>query len=316
MLEFDVPFKVRFHDFWPNFEPHSFLLTRLISKQVNEQLEIIIDPNTGVDLEIWSVFTFKSWKAKARARAFASRSTSGLNDYNARAFRGHRTNFSTKSKKRLWYTGENLRPPVGIFDATCSFDVNDGIARNVFLPFWMTRINHGLNTRSSEIYPTLDELMSPRKYSSKKVSLCTFSSVQEPIRASHLMALAATEYFEEIGTFGKLHGKWVENKLNSASEYLFQLCNENDLYPNYVTEKLQEAFICGNIPIWSGLDFNKHFNSEAIVNITGLSFEEIGVKLRSISSEKLIDMYEKPILNHSPNLEAISQQLAEWVIDS
>jgi hypothetical protein len=279
-------------------------------------MEVIVDPNKKVDLEVWSVFTFRTWKEKARARAFAARSSAGLNDYNARALRGHRINFTSKSKRRLWYTGENLRPPVGIFDATCSFDVNDQTARNVYLPYWMTRINHGLATKSSEIYPTLEQLMTPRKYSSKRISLCTFSSEPEPLRANYLRALLNSGYFEDIGRFGKLYDNRVESKLDTASKYLFQLCSENDLYPNYVTEKLQEAFICGNIPIWSGLDVNKHFNQEAIVDVTGCSSEEIENKIKSITPDKLIDMYEKPILKNSPDLQYISEQLAGWVIDS
>jgi hypothetical protein len=310
-----VSFKVRYHDFWPGFNPEEFLITGLLRTQVGQELSVVTNPDTFVDLEIWSVFTFSSWKEKLIARTFAERSEEALKDYSTRALRGHRTRFSSKARKRLWYTGENLRPPVDVFDATCSFDVTDNNTRNIFLPYWMMRMDFGITTKGSEIFPRAEELMRSRKFSKANPSLCTFSSVYEPSRAAYLKALRSSNYFGEIGTFGKLYGGWVESKKETAEKYLFQLCNENDLYPNYVTEKLQEAFICGNIPIWSGLDHNKYFNKLAMIDVTGKNSEQIRQEIGNLSSDELVEIYEQPLLNYLPDLDEVTQKLGDWIID-
>lgn len=311
-----MSYSIRFHDFWPGFKPDEFLLTSLLKAQVGGKVEIISNPEVFVDLEIWSVFTFSSWKEKLIARALAERSDEARRDYSTRAFRGHRIRFTSKAKKRMWYTGENLRPPVDVFDATCSFDMTDKESRNIFLPYWMMRINFGISPKPSEIWPTIEDLMKPRKYSKKPISLCTFSSVYEPTRAAHLKVLRSSNFFNEVGTFGKLYGGWVDNKKETAEKYLFQLCNENDLYPNYVTEKLQEAFMCGNIPIWSGLDHNKHFNKDAIIDITGKNSEEIRDKISGLSFDELVETFEKPLLMHVPDLSEVIKNLSDWIIDT
>lgn len=77
----------------------------------------------------------------------------------------------------------------------------------------------------------------------------------------------------------KLAGRWKNNTRdlwdkynNDKYEYLktfkFNICAENDNTPNYVTEKLFDAFICGCVPLYYGADNNPEpgiINKEAVV---------------------------------------------------
>ena len=82
-----------------------------------------------------------------------------------------------------------------------------------------------------------------------------------------------------------------------------QICNENDLYPNYVTEKIQEAWFAYNVPIWMGLDTMNWFNKEALIDLTNLSSQDIKEKIFKLSMEEIMYKQSLPILNKVPSLE-------------
>ena len=269
--------------------------------------------NVEVDLEIWSVFTFKSQTEKLKQRAKANLGLHQKYDYEARAFRGHRIRFESKCKKRIWYTGENFRPPVGIFDATVSYDPRDKTHNNIFFPYWMARINWGLDSNQDEIYPKIEELMLPRKMKEGDFTVCTFSSVNEPIRRKIQMGIEAASPSFSLEKYGSLYNNKVASKCTVAKNFSFQICNENDIFPNYVTEKLQEAYICQNVPIWSGLDWDSYFNSEAIIDVTNMSIESISNRMKNFSMDEFRHIFQQPILKKAPNFNEIVEQLAQVI---
>lgn len=77
----------------------------------------------------------------------------------------------------------------------------------------------------------------------------------------------------------KLPGRWKNNtrdlwdkynddKYEYVKTFKFNICAENDNTPNYVTEKLFDAFICGCVPLYYGADNNPEpgiINREAVV---------------------------------------------------
>jgi len=308
-----LAYKIRYHDFWPNFDPERFVLTKMIQEIIKSKPVCEKNENAEVDLEIWSVFTFKSQAEKILAKAKSNLGVHWQNDYEARALRGHRTYFDSKCKKKIWYTGENFRAPVGIFDATISFDPSDRAHKNIFFPYWMARIDWGLDSKQDEIYPRIEDLVSPRRKKEAGYKVCSFSSVNEPIRRKIQIGTQEASSKFHLEKFGSLYNNRVESKLSVAQNYSFQICNENDIYPNYVTEKLQEAYMCQNIPIWAGLDQDSYFNKEAIIDVTNMSIEEISRLLTKFDKNEFHYKFQQPILKKVPNFSGILNEIAQVI---
>ena len=79
--------------------------------------------------------------------------------------------------------------------------------------------------------------------------------------------------YKEIDMGGLYHnnvGGPVRNKINFLSQYKFSLAMENSKADGYVTEKIIDAFIAGNIPIYYG-DYmiEEYINPKAFILIKG-----------------------------------------------
>jgi hypothetical protein len=111
------------------------------------------------------------------------------------------------------------------------------------------------------------------------------------------LIIDAIEKAVTVDKFGAAFKNRVASKLETASRYSLQICNENDLYPGYVTEKLQESWVAGNVPIWSGIFPKNHpYNSEAIINVTDLTSIEITELIKTISDEEINLKMNQPLL--------------------
>lgn len=87
----------------------------------------------GVDIEFCSNSAFSS--LRSRGRAFLQARVSQP----ARLRYWQATQYGvpfqeSRARRRVWYSGENLRPPVG-FDLTLSFDLDDYERSNMYAPF-------------------------------------------------------------------------------------------------------------------------------------------------------------------------------------
>jgi hypothetical protein len=298
-----VTLKIRYRDFWPGFSPEDFIFTQILKQLTLSEVQIVVSKKVPVDIEICSVFSFKSAKEKAVNRLKSELYKGNLPEYVARSTYGYRLNYSSNAKKRIWYTGENKRPPVSTsIDGTLSFDGDDSKLNNIYFPYWMTRIDWNSNAPTSMDYPKPDTLTQSRAPSLTNGEICSFASNIDPERERILSALSG---FKSISRFGKSVGRPVTSKIETARKFTFQVCNENDLYPGYVTEKLQEAWLSGNIPVWTGIHRTNHFNENAYLNVTGLATEEIQETIASLTPAQIKFMQSEPLLNHVPALDSL-----------
>ena len=295
-----MPFKLRYRYFWPYFRPDDFLFTKILEKILDDKIEIVSSNSDHVDLEIVSVFYFKSDVKKLYYKSKSKLSSDARWDYLSMVGRGFKSKYSSNAKKRIWYTGENLRPPIEIFDGLISFEPDCTQSNNLFLPYWMARLNWGLGKSEFEIQPTVFELTKTRKPVKKKFEVCSFSNRQETTR-QNLVKIIDSKF--DVHLFGTASNKPIKSKFDVSSNYLMQICNENDLYPNYVTEKIQEAWLAHNVPIWMGLDTMNWFNKEALIDLTNLSSHDITEKISKLSMEEIMYKQSLPILNEAPSLE-------------
>lgn len=298
---------LRYSDFWPNFEPKKFFLTELISRAFACDVSIIENRNTLVDIEIYSSFPFKSMRKKAMMRTSALFSDAALQEYVSRATYGLRGDYKAPAKARIWFSGENVRPPVAGFDLKLSFEPTDPLTNNIYFPYWKSRIDWGWNQKTSEINPTPDQIASNRKLKPKSMQACLFSSNFEPGRERLITII---EPIIPITKFGSAYGNRVKSKLQTSLQYGLQICNENDLYPGYVSEKLQEAWFSANLPIWTGIMPPDHqFNPEAFLDVTNMNAEEIRTRMRNLSLDEVEYRINQPLLLAPPTLSNVFDQI-------
>jgi hypothetical protein len=295
---------VRFSNFWDNFEPEEFIITRILRETLNQRFEIVQHSKTGVDLEIDSVFQFPTAPNKLK-HYLKTRYFGDENEYFIRNAFGYRSRETIKAKKTFWYTAENLRPPVGVYDATFSFSPNCALVNNAYLPYWMTQMNWRIENSGNPEFNSIKYLQRKAKEERKRVA-CSFSSILEPERMRILQIVSESM---QIELFGKAHGNYVQDKAMASKQFGYQICNENDAYPGYVTEKLFEAWSADNIPIWSGLMVDDIINEEAFLNVTGLNSDEI-INLLDISGSSELKVRSSPLLKNPPNLDFVISTIA------
>lgn len=300
-------------DFWPNFKPENFLFTKLLESILGDKhVEIITNNSDAVDLEICSVFTFPKLHSKliARSKAFANKSL--LNEYVNNAVYGYRSAYRTTTRKRVWYTGENLRPPTGIFDGTISFNRTDPLTNNVFFPLIYFGIDWLPDSASESSLIPPESLINPRRRrENQKIGACSFATNLAPDR-QRLVKIVEESY--SVSQFGKSVGRYVHSKSEEAQKYVFQICNENSYYPGYVTEKLLDAWSSGNIAIWEGdIGEDIPLNTSSFINVTGLTEAEITERIKTLDADKIDQMLTAPLMHTLPSIQPLKDFFQDFV---
>ena len=259
--------RVKFVDFWPGFDPNLYFIPLLQATPFFFDTEVC---NSGAtDLEFHSVFGIKSHRTvrgvKRRLRRLITGRTHSNLDY-ARVW---------ESKPlRVWFTGENVRPPIGRWDATLSFDADSWMSSNAYFPLWwqlfpeLVGVSGGARPGIVPLsrFQPLETFMSNRngRAGSRDLFACAIISNPEPMR---MRAIEALGRIGRVDVFGRVAGRPVEDKFEVFSKYQFALCFENDLYPGYVTEKVFDAWGAGAIPLWWGVDRGDYLNDSAFINL-------------------------------------------------
>ena len=199
-----------------------------------------------------------------------------------------------KNIKNVWYTGENHRLPSDDgWNVFLSFELDNSISKNIYLPFWVTRLGENLEEVQSKIEKMVLTRV-PKK--SKTKFACAFVGNPEPKR---MMFIKEFSKHFSIDLFGTTFNNPIENKSKILDEYRFNVCFENDLYPGYVTEKAFESWESEAIPIWWGLDEAKFLNPDSLIDVAFLGFDQAIHKVKEIASseEEMHLLVSQPILS-------------------
>lgn len=163
--------------------------------------------------------------------------------------------------KKIFYTGENVVPPLGYCQYSFSFDYLDD-DRNYRLPHYLLYDGYYELSRTKII----DESMSKRKF-------CNFV-------ASNGNCRERNQFVEMLSKYKKVDcgGRWMNNigyavrdKRKFQSEYKFSIAFENNAYrpqhPGYTTEKILDPMTVNSIPLyWGNPQIYKEFNVKSFVN--------------------------------------------------
>ena len=197
-----------------------------------------------------------------------------------------------KADINIWYSAENMRGPIEGYDLSISCDLTDALQKNIFFPYWATQGGGSIE----EVLQYQKILSSTRRMEAiRENSICALVGNPHPTRLRVLKILANTH---KVDCYGPVFGKVISNKQEVLSNYRFNLCFENDLYPGYLSEKPFESWISGCIPIWWGLDRGDYLNPEAILDFTSMTISDLIHQIDELENnpKRLEEMLNAPIL--------------------
>jgi len=193
---------------------------------------------------------------------------------------------------KIFYTGENISPPLGQYQWSFSFEYSDD-SRNYRLPHYLLYDGYYELVRDKVI----EKSMANRKF-------CNFV-------ASNGNCQERNQFVQQLSKYKKVDsgGRWMNNigyavddKLKFQSEYKFSIAFENNAYrpqhPGYTTEKIMQPMTVNSIPIyWGNPLISKEFNTKSFVNFydfgyTGNMIEYI-IELDN-NSEKYLEILRTP----------------------
>ena len=301
---------IRFLNFWKtSSRVQSGFFKPLLEQVYAETVEVISDPTKLVDLEIYSVFPPRGGIIRKSLNHFGLVAQPDIDWF--------KTSPKPNSSHKIWFTGENIRPPLHLdFDAYLSFDSEIIDNRNIYMPLWTLNIDwfdkkgvHGF----TGITPTQQELLETRfvdKDGLMKRNFCvSFIGNPENMRLGAIKMLGANG---KVDLFGRISGVIVEDKIEIGKNYKFILAFENFNTPGYVTEKLLEAHLTGAIPIYWGADINGYFNESAYINYSNFhSFEDLASYVKVLNDDENImtKMLSQPIMNKPFPMHEVVEKL-------
>jgi hypothetical protein len=263
--------KISFLDFWGGFDSNNNFFIHLL-KEIKNNIEIS-DPENS-DIIIYSVFGQEHKK------------------YN--------------NSKKIFYTGENIRPNFNDCDYSFTFDFNGYDNKNIRLPLWYLYIdwfNVKTYNNPNWLIP-ITYLNGNNEFNIKSKNKFCCSVFSSPYQSRFSMINKIREY-KPVDCFGKIHNYSLPDgekiKMDTISEYKFSICFENTNYPGYFTEKLLHAKIAGTIPIYySDYAYINDFNSKCCLNLIHYENEShLLEKIKIIDSDKNIynNLLSEPLFN-------------------
>jgi alpha(1,3/1,4) fucosyltransferase len=216
--------------------------------------------------------------------------------------------------RKIWWTGENVRPPVSCnFDHTISFDQDSYGGLNTYFPlFWIDLLfptREALKRVGLDVIE-VESLTRPRKDSTlgKKGFVCAFLSNPEPTR---IRAIQELRKYGEVDVYGPYTGKPVASKAEIAKGYKFMLAFENDLYPGYITEKILDAYLCETIPLYWGLFGSEdNINRNSIINLADFeSLRDFCEYVGTLSQDTVSRIFQEPLLRKVPSRQVFIDAL-------
>jgi hypothetical protein len=260
--------KVKFSDFWYGFDPKSNFWTQIL-----DQIKIPYEVVSGeADLLISSVFGNNHLQ---------------IND----------------CRKKMIWIGENIRASnyYNHFDKVYSFDyVQD--EKNFRFPFYLIDIwERDINNFSEYRNKTKEELR--EEFQSKKFCIFVCSNINSSFR--NVFFLRANK-ISQVDSYGKVFNnmgnalsKDRDSKIQKSKEYKFSICFENSSHEGYLTEKLNDGFRSGGIPVYHGDPrVEEEFNEKSFINVNKIGVDKALNLMERMSKdfELYYEYYSQPIL--------------------
>lgn len=220
-----------------------------------------------------------------------------------------------KNCRKIFYTGENVRPNFNKCDYSLTFDFDTYGGKNFRLPLWYLYIdwfNVGSYGNPDWLIPE-SYLYGENEFTEREKSKFCSIVYGSPHQSRIDAVKNISNNYKQVEVFGKANPNCNlpdgENyKMDLISNYKFSLCYENSVTPGYHTEKLLHGKIAGNIPIYYGdKTVSKDFNSDSFINACGMTDDELVETIRKIDSdnELYIEIRKQNLFRKKINLNEI-----------
>ena len=303
-------YKITYENFWNGFDPQNNFLTRLL-KLTDSNL--VVEPSEDLDAITISSH-FKPSQSPIKQLNLAIR------HFLVQIFRSQNQkidncNEITTLPRRIFYTGENYRVPQSE-RFSISHDIDDFGHRNIYYPYLFDHLlmskleekDHifGSKIRYEYLFERRTLKIMPEKFT------CTFFGNDVPIRRRLVNELSN---YGEVELYGKVSGRYLEDRSIFINKFKFVLCPENDYYPGYVTEKIMHAYAMGAIPIyWGGLTKHQGINQNAILSIDPSQTLKTQIaRIATLDKKSYKEIYEQPLMLKEPDWQAITRKILNWL---
>jgi hypothetical protein len=265
--------KIWFADYWGGFNPLENHFTRTLIDGLGYELSSV-----NPDLLVYSVF-----------------GNSHLN-YNC---------------KKIFWTGENVRPDFSHCDLALTFDYNDD-DRHFRLPLYALtywEFQHLMSEREEVIPAKFCAFM----YGNLHQGTNGWGNFQDGVvkRVDIFNKLSKYKKVDSCGSANNNIGFMVprggEHKIDFLKSYKFTFAIENTSNPGYVTEKIIEPFFSNSVPIYWGSDrIHEEFNRESFINCHDFKSNDDIVEF-IVELDKNPDLYQK--MKKSPFIASHNEHL-------
>jgi alpha(1,3/1,4) fucosyltransferase len=284
--------KIAFLDFWkacrvengnilPGFNPERNFFTYAL-KAVYENVEVVADP-FDADVIVYSCFG-----------------------------KDHLNFPKGSGVKKIFFTGENIRPDFNECDWAFTFDFETYGGRNIRLPLWFYNIDwFGVSTYDNPAWliPT-DYFSGKNPYPDRPKTKAYCIAYNNPVKIRLDMIEKLRRLGRSVEIWGKHTGNWFyreDQKMRIYSDYRFCICFENTIYPGYNTEKLIHAKTAGCVPLyWGSQKVDVDFNSRSYLNMADFpSMDAFVERVIEIENDpaKLASIQSESLFNTLPSLE-------------
>lgn len=291
--------RVKFCNFWPNASVaiENFFLPLI--RKASPFNVVVVNANSVADISITSVFP-KGGGIIKRLQTKTLKSPA-------------------RSPIEIWYSGENIRSPLNVYDFTWGFETNEYNKTNFYLPVWFLDLdffgdnvneNLGFPLRCNELMKARSPSVLPEKFA------CIIANNPHPYR---LRAIEVLSMIGEVDVYGKVGNRELKSKMEIQGQYRFVIAFENDYFPGYVTEKVFHAWSIGSVPIYWGYDSMNFINEKALIDLgRDANFYELSKRIQSIENDKCKwqEIYSQPILQKKPQLDCLVQRLQETILQT
>jgi hypothetical protein len=177
------------------------------------------------------------------------------------------------SCRKLFYTGENVKPDFNVCDFAISFDTTED-PRNLRLPVyiyhaWYQSRGLGLAEGTESMLAILLDRVNADSFSGPRDRFCSFvfGNGKPQKRNDFFHALSKYKKVDSAGKWMNNTGYKVDNKIKFLHHYKFNIAFENESSLGYTTEKILDPLLAGAIPIyWGNPDVATDFSPHSYIN--------------------------------------------------
>lgn len=213
------------------------------------------------------------------------------------------------SSKKIFFTGENVRPYWSECQYAISFD-HENSSRHYRLPLWVLElwaVVKDNNPSGAYKFDTLLTMDRTKNYDKKTFGVAFIQS--NPNNTARNLIINDIKHMGLLYSAGPLFntmGYTIPRdrllKFDFFSQYVFGSAIENGSHPGYVTEKLIDCYYSSTIPLyWGSSTVGRDFNLDSMVVLNGMDdYESLKAKLEVYRDpEKVREKLAQPVFNNN-----------------